>query len=181
MALMAPLAVMARTPTSRTPSDLAMGQSRHGTGVGPQQGFTLIELLVVFAIMALIVSVVPFAFGKMRDGAQYRDVLRSMVSEMRAARNEAQLTGVGTRFRVDLQKREYGTDGHPARPIPDAVQVQATVAGSELIPGQVAAILFLPDGGATGGSIDVLRSPGVGTRLRVDWMSGRVHAEALNP
>ena len=35
-----------------------MGMLRH-------RGFTLIELLVVFAIAALLVSVVPFAYGRM--------------------------------------------------------------------------------------------------------------------
>ncbi len=97
--------------------------------------------------MGLIVSVVPFAYGKMREGAQYRDVLRSMVSEMRAARNEAQLSGVGTRFKVDLQNRVYGVDGHAPRSIPDSVSVKATVADRELSADQVAAITFCPTAG----------------------------------
>ena len=53
------------------------------------------------------------------------------------------------------------------------------MASTELQPGQAAAIQFLPSGGATGGGIDVLRASGAGTRLRVDWLSGRVEQEAL--
>ncbi len=44
-----------------------------------------------------------------------------------------------------------------------------------------AVIRFLPGGGATGGSIDVIRASGAGTRLRVEWLSGRVTRESLPP
>lgn len=40
-------------------------------------------------------------------------------------------------------------------------------------------IVFLPGGGATGGSITLLRQtqPPTGLRLRVDWLSGLVSQE----
>ncbi len=38
-------------------------------------GFTLIELLVVIALMALIVGLVPIAFGRLHESAQYRDTV----------------------------------------------------------------------------------------------------------
>ncbi|HEY0201888.1 MAG TPA: GspH/FimT family pseudopilin, partial [Burkholderiaceae bacterium] len=59
--------------------------------------------------------------------------------------------------------------------------VRAVVADRELTDG-VAAIRFLPSGGATGGSIDVARgSSGSGTRLRVDWLSGHITQEPIEP
>ena len=45
----------------------------------------------------------------------------------------------------------------------------------------LSAIRFLPDGGATGGSIDIVRPSGAGVRLRVDWLSGQVLQEPLSP
>ena len=155
-----------------------MSRSRRPSAVR-LRGFTLIELLVVFAILGLLMAVVPIALGKMREGAEYRSVLREMVSEMRAARNRAQLQGSETRFRVDLERRLFGVDDAPAKPFPASVSVRATVAGLELGSSGAAAIRFLPDGGATGGSIDVFRPSGSGTRLRVDWMSGRVSTEPI--
>lgn len=146
-----------------------------------QRGFTLIELLVVFSIAALLVGVVPFAFERMQESVQYRSVLRGMLSDMRSARQQARIQGAEVRFKVDLQARRFGLDGGVAKDIPAALQVRATVAGIEAGGGQVAAIRFLPDGGATGGSIDIVRASGQGTRLLVDWMSGRVTAEALRP
>ena len=57
--------------------------------------------------------------------------------------------------------------------------MRTVVAGIDLTGEREASIRFLPTGGSTGGSIEVQRAPGVGTRLRVDWLSGRVTLEAL--
>ena len=146
-----------------------------------ERGFTLIELLVVFAMMALLIGLVPVAFDRMRDAAQYRDVLRGMVSDLRFARQQALIGRTEVRFSVDLGERNYHAQGRPVRPIPMPLQVRATVAGRELQGNGMAAIRFLPDGGATGGSVDILRPSGAGARLRVDWLSGRVSQEILTP
>lgn len=146
-----------------------------------ERGFTLVELLVVFAIMALLMGLVPMAFDKMRDAAQYRDVLRGMISEIRFARQQALLGHTEVRFMVDLGGRNYHSDGHALKAIPAPLEVRATVAGKELQGQGLASIRFLPSGGATGGSVDILRPSGVGTRLRVDWLSGQISQEALSP
>lgn len=146
-----------------------------------ERGFTLVELLVVFAILALILFLAPVAFDRMRDSAQYRDTVRTMVSQMRSARHRALMEGREIRFSVDLNQRAYGLDDAPPHALPPSLALRAIVAGVELAPASQAAIRFLPNGGATGGSIEILRAPGVGTRLRVDWLSGRVTQEALSP
>ena len=89
--------------------------------------------------------------------------------------------GQEIRFFVNLNQRMYGVDGAPSRALPEALQMRATVAGIELTGQGVASIRFLPSGGATGCSIEILRASGAGTRLRVDWLSGRVTQEALAP
>jgi general secretion pathway protein H len=82
---------------------------------------------------------------------------------------------------MDLPRRQFGLQGNPQRDVPQPLQVRAIVGNTELSPNQVAGILFLPDGGATGGSFDVLRPSGTGTRVRVDWLSGRVEQEPIVP
>ncbi|MDD0811431.1 GspH/FimT family pseudopilin [Curvibacter sp. RS43] len=146
-----------------------------------QRGFTLIELLVVFSIAALLVGVVPFAFSRMQESAQYRDVLRNMMSDLRLARQQARVQGREVRFRLDLTGRRFGIDGQSTRDIPEPLQVRATVAGIEMSANQVAAIRFMPEGGATGGSVDVFRPSGQGTRVRVDWLSGQISTESIRP
>lgn len=143
------------------------------------KGFTLIELLVVFAIMALFVSVVPAAFDRMREAAQYRDTLRTIQADMQQARRNALMTGKETRFSIDMQRRVYGLQGGREHEVPSFLTLRAIVAGAEISPTGRASIRFLPRGGATGGSIDVLRPSGGGARLRVDWLSGLVSQEVL--
>ena len=145
------------------------------------RGFTLIELLVVFAILALLVAVVPVAFERLRESAQYRNVVRGVMSDMRQGRQRAISEGAEVRFRVNLTARTFGLDGRPAHDVPQPLQLRATVAAVELVDGQVASIRFLPQGGATGGSIDVLRPSGSGVRLTVDWLSGSIAQSAIQP
>lgn len=139
-----------------------------------ERGFTLIELLVVLAMVGLVTALVPLAFDRLRESAQYRDTVRGMLSDMRQARYRALAEGRDVRFRVDLAARNYGLEGRPAKGVPQPLRLRATVADVELTADQVAAILFLPSGGATGGTIEIVRPSGAGVRLRVDWLSGGV-------
>ncbi|WP_326534108.1 GspH/FimT family pseudopilin [Pseudorhodoferax sp.] len=144
------------------------------------RGFTLVELLVVFAILALLLGLAPLAFDRLREGAQYRDTVRTMASQLRAARYQALSEGREVSFAVDLDRRAYGLgEANRWQPLPPALQLRAVVAGVELHGAGVASIRFLPGGGATGGSIEIIRASGAGTRLRVDWLSGRVTQEGL--
>jgi general secretion pathway protein H len=146
------------------------------------RGFTLVELLVVFAIMAVLMSVVPMALDRLRDGAAYRDTVRAMASDLRSARYRAAVEGRTLDFVVDLDRRAFRVGDEPDwRPVPASLRVRAAGAGGEPRAAGRAVIRFLPGGGATGGSVDVLRATGAGTRLRVDWLSGRVAHESLPP
>jgi general secretion pathway protein H len=144
-------------------------------------GFTLVELLVVFAIAALMVVIVPVAYDRLRESSQYRETLRTIVADLRGARHRALTEGREVRFSVDIAHRTYGVQGRPARPLPEPLQLKATVASIELGEGDVASIRFLPGGGATGGAIDVVRPSGAGTRLHVDWFTGQVSQSPLAP
>lgn len=146
-----------------------------------ERGFTLVELLVVFAIAALLIAVAPVAFDKLHQSAQYRNALRSVLTDLRTARQLAMNRGIESRFSVDLSRRLYGIEGRSPSELPAPLEFRATVAGSEMSATGRASIRFLPGGGATGGSIEVLRPGGAGVRLRVDWLSGQVSQEPLLP
>ncbi|MCS4510971.1 GspH/FimT family pseudopilin [Xylophilus ampelinus] len=139
------------------------------------------ELLVVFAIGALIVGLAPLAFQSLRESSEYRDTLRSLVAGMRQARWRAMSEGRETRFSVDLRRRTYGIDGSAQHALARQLTLHASVADQELQADSVASIRFLPGGGASGGSFDLLRSSGSGVRVRVDWLTGRVEQEPLSP
>jgi len=144
------------------------------------RGFTMVELLVVLAIAGALLTVAPTALHRYRDSAQYRDALRTMTAQLSEARQTAISGGRVVAFRVDLDARQFGVDGRPARDLPDGLSVRATVADTDLV-GGVASIRFFPGGNATGGSIELIRASGAGARLRADWLDGRVTIEPLSP
>ena len=175
---MAQWAATVKTPTSTT-SPERPSWHRHHPDKTTQKGFTLIELLVVLAIAGLLMALAPVVYQKSRDAAQYSSVLRTAAGEMRRARQNAVTQGLPAVFFVDLIKRTYGIAGYSSHDIPDSLQIKVTVATKQPEEIRIASIEFLPDGGATGGSIEVLRASGSGTRLRVDWLSGQVTQERL--
>jgi general secretion pathway protein H len=146
-------------------------------------GFTLIELLVVISIMALIAGLTPIAYGHMQESAQYRDTIRAALTDLRTARAQAMAEGVETRVVVDLNARTFGVaNSNATYEVPDPLTLRAVMAGQETSTnGQLLSIRFLPRGGASGGSLDIIRPSGTGVRLRVDWFTGRVEQEAIEP
>ena len=144
-------------------------------------GFTLIELLVVFGLLALLVGLVPIAFNRLHESAQYRDTVRAVLSELRSARALAQSSGREVRFAVNLPARSFGVEGAAPQQVPEPLTLRAVMAAEEAGADGSMAIRFLPRGGASGGSVDLIRPSGSGVRLRVDWFSGRVEQEPIAP
>ncbi len=145
------------------------------------RGFTLIEIMVVMALMALLVGLIPIAFGRLNEAAQYRDTVRAVLTDMRTARYLAQSEGVEVRFAVNLRERSFGIEGRAPQSVPEPLQMRAVMAQQEAGANGELAIRFLPSGGASGGSVDLMRPSGTGVRLRVDWFSGRVEQEPVAP
>lgn len=147
---------------------------------GRLRGFTLIELMVVLAVAAGLAAWVAPSFDKMLEGTRYRSALKSMQAELRQARQLAEATGAPVSFEVDFKRRLFGIQGRNMAPLPPGVQASAEAAEIES-DASVARITFLPQGGASGGSIDLRRADGSGTRLTVDWLSARVQPSVLVP
>lgn len=161
----------------------ATNPERHGAPVPPgnllfQRGFTLIELLVVLAISGLLVGLVPVAFGKMQEGSQYRDTVRGIITELRLARQRSLTTGRDVVFQVDLTTRQFGIRNEVQRPLPSSLEVKTTTAElSTQSANGLSLITFMPEGGSTGGSIELVRPSGGGVRIRVDWLLGQITQE----
>jgi general secretion pathway protein H len=143
-----------------------------------QHGFSLIELLVVLSIGAMLIGLVPVAFSKLYDGSEYRDTVRSIVTELRHGRQIAVSNGQSTVFQLDLNLRTYGLMGHPMKSIPRSLEVRTTTGmAADHTSESTTEIVFLPEGGSTGGTIELLRRSGGGVRIRVDWLFGSVTQE----
>lgn len=172
---MVPQVATARTPICATAADRGAGRPRRAAAAG----FTLIELMVALALATLVVALVPPAMGRLRDSMNYRDTVREVFTGLRAAREQALAEGRETRYLVDLAQRRYGGQPEALRELPQPLELRVVVAGIEWSERQVGAIRFLPQGGATGGSIDVLRADRSGVRITVDWLSGAVSQTPL--
>lgn len=147
---------------------------------GPRgAGFTLIELVVAITIAVTLLATVPVALGRAYDTMAYRAAVRNILAGLKSARQEAARRGYPVSFTMDLDSRSFGVDGRPRSDLPESLEVRAVVAEVEIQPGGSAGIRFYPDGGATGGSIELHRPSGGGVRLRVDWLLGRVSQEPL--
>ncbi len=143
-------------------------------------GFTLVELVVALAVAAALFAVVPPALSRLHEAMQYRATVRALLADMQRARLEAGRSGRPVTFSVDFRTRRFGVGDALDERLPDRLAVRAVVAEKEIAPDGRAAIRFYPDGGATGGSIELVRPSGAGVRLRVDWLLGRVSQEALD-
>lgn len=161
---------MAKTPMSETGSK----------GRVASRGFTLIELIVAIAIAALLIGATATNYPKLHQAMEYRSAVRGVLAGMSTARNEALNSGRAAVFFVDLPSRSYGVGEHVAGHFPDAVDVRFTLAGQESDGRGQGRIRFQPEGGASGGSVDILRSQGGGgVRLRVDWLLGAISQEPI--
>ena len=178
---MACLAAKVKTPISTIDSEPQRNLQRDL--IDPRRrGFTLLELLVVLAIGSLLVALVPPAFDRLREISQYRDTVRAIVVDLRQAHQQAQASGQVVNFRVDLSDRKFGIEGQTLKALPTSLTVK-TIVGSQEQPDdtQQAAIAFLPEGGSTGGTIELVRPSGAGVRIRVDWLLGQITQHPRTP
>jgi general secretion pathway protein H len=175
------LAAKVRTPISITNPDRPV--DRLGGFVSPhRRGFTLLELLVVLAIGSFLIALVPPAFDRLREISQYRDTVRAIVVDLRQARQHALAYGQTVNFRVDLSDRKFGIEGQTLKALPASLEARTTIGNQEQADNtQQAVIAFLPEGGSSGGTIELVRPSGSGVRIRVDWLLGQVTQHARTP
>ncbi|GAB3729705.1 GspH/FimT family pseudopilin [Luteimonas pelagia] len=146
--------------------------ARHARGV------SLLEMLLVVALIAALSLVAAAAYSGGMAGMQLRSTVKDIGSNLRYTRTRAIATGEPQRFTIDPATRTWtapnGRDGE----IPDSLEVSFTGA-RELQPAEgVGAIVFWPDGAASGGRITVSRD-GAAWDIDVAWMTGEVRLRRL--
>lgn len=153
--------------TSVAGSNAVQSASRHGN-----HGFTLIELLVVLAVIAMSLAIVGPRIVASIDSSRLNTSLRSVLTSARAARMLAQTEQREVSLVFDVADRSYRLDDDRVMPIrPRDTILKVTAAESERLSDSRIAIIFFPDGSASGGRVQF--GPDERPRvLEIDWLTG---------
>lgn len=143
------------------------------------RGFTLVELMVVMVIIALVMGMVGTSMSRSVSSAEARASTRKLVTYLRYTRARAIIDKSEKVFLVNTENRSYQAPGRKQITLPEGVDLTITTARSELTSEAVAGIRFFPDGGSTGGHIE-LTVNGREYRINIAWLTGEASLERLD-
>ena len=147
--------------------------SRRGRSV---RGFTLVELLVVLVIATMVLALVGTSISRSISGAEMRTAARTMAASLRYTRTRAILDKQEQVFLVDTENRRYKAPKWAEVELPEGMKVALMTARSELTAEEVGGIRFYPDGGSTGGYVE-LDANGRVYRINVAWLTGEASVQ----
>lgn len=137
------------------------------------RGFTLLELMLVLAIVALATLLGAGAIGRGMDGLRLRSAANGIAAQLRFTRAQALATGEPQRFTIDPAAHAWEAPKGRHGEVPASASV-AFIGAREVQPSEgVGAIVFFPDGAATGGRVR-LRQGGATWQVDVAWLTGQV-------
>lgn len=143
---------------------------------GKSQGFTLVELMVVMVIIALVMGLVATSMSRSISGAEASMASRKLVASLRYTRARAIIDKKEQVFEVNIEDRSYQAPGREQVNLPEGVDLTVTTARSEITSEAVSGIRFFPDGGSTGGHIELTVNDRE-YRVNVAWLTGETRLE----
>jgi general secretion pathway protein H len=132
--------------------------------------------MVVMVIIALIMGLVGTSLARSISGAEARAATGKMVASLRYTRARAIIDKKEQVFQIDIENRSYQAPGRKQIKLPEGVDVSITTARSEVTSEAVAGIRFFPDGGSTGGHIELIVNDRE-YRINVAWLTGATKME----
>lgn len=146
-------------------------------GAGPRQrGFTMLELLAAITIVGLLLAIAVPASVRFYESIQYRQAVREVITALASARYNAVNSGRAQDVAVDPAANTIELNGERTL-LPGGINV-AVHSTRELNRDRRGVIRFYPEGGSSGGDIDLEQAGGRGVRISVDWLVGRVSQES---
>lgn len=138
---------------------------------GRTGGFTLVEIMVVMVIIALVLGLVATSMSRSISSAEARAASRQLVASLRYTRARAIIDKQEQVFLVNTDERSYQAPGRKLVQLPEGVDVTITTARTEVTSESAYGIRFFPDGGSTGGHIELTVNKRE-YRVNVAWLTG---------
>lgn len=129
-------------------------------------------------IIALIMGMVAASMSRSISGAEARSATRELVASLRYTRARAILDKTEQVFQVNTEERSYQAPGRKEVELPEGVDITITTARSEITAEDVAGIRFFPDGGSTGGHIELTVNER-DYRVNISWLTGETRMEKV--
>ena len=137
------------------------------------QGFSLIEIILVMVIIALASVLAAAAMGGGFRGMQLKSSAKQIASNLRYTRAQAIQTGRPQRFVIDPRRHHWEAPKAHRGNVPPKLGI-VFIGAREVQPQSgEGAIVFFPDGAATGGRIQ-LTAGKVAWDINVGWLTGQV-------
>jgi general secretion pathway protein H len=146
-----------------------LGHRRFGAG------FTLIELLAAMTVIGMVIAVSIPASVRFYESIQYRQAVRDVITLLGSARYAAVNSGKSQDVSINPENNELGFNEQRVV-LPGDFNLVVTTA-REVNRQAVGVIRFYPEGGSSGGGIDIERAGVDGVRVSVDWLAGSVSHE----
>jgi general secretion pathway protein H len=153
------------------PENRVQMRNKNFAYISRERGFTLVEVMVVMVIIALIMGLVATSMSSSISSAQARAASRNLVASLRYTRARAIIDKKEQVFKVDIENRSYKAPGREEFTLPEGVDITITTARSEVTSEAVSGIRFFPDGGSTGGHIELTINDRE-YRVNVAWLTG---------
>ena len=142
---------------------------------GRAGGMTLLEMLLVIALIAAIGLVTASAFSRGLPGLQLRTAGKELANQLRFTRAHAIARGQPQRFVIVPAQHRWRAANGRGGTLPEALQIHFEGAGQLQDARGEGVIEFHPDGGSSGGRIELQRGA-AGWRIDVGWLTGQVES-----
>lgn len=139
------------------------------------RGVSLLEMLLVVALIAIIGVITATAMNGGIDGLRLRNAGKEVASQLRYTRTQAIASGEVQRFLIDPRTRRWEAANGRHGELPDALEVRFHGAAQAAAGTSQGGIAFHPDGGSSGGTIE-LDLRGAVWRIDVAWITGEVRS-----
>lgn len=138
-------------------------------------GFTIVELLIAITIVGVVMAASVPASIRFYESMQYRQAIRGVITTLSSARYKAVNSGSTQDVSINPDTNTVRLNERTTQlPLSFNIVVRAA---RELNRDGEGVFRFYPEGGSSGGDVEIARPNGSGVKITVDWLVGRVTQE----